>query len=687
MSTIRTLFSEPFFQALGWTLLHFIWQGALAGVLFAGANVLLRHCSSNVRYAAACSTMLLMLVLPLATCYIISAFVTGTPANRQTQASTSRLVAPLQDTETLSHWQVNAPAEVDPDAVLPPEAMRAESWAEDSFSSILPWLVLVWLAGALILSLRFLGGWAAVQRLKLRRTGPARPDWQETIARLSSRLRLSRPVRLCESALVEVPTVIGWLRPVILVPVSIWTGLGAQQTEALLAHELAHIRRHDYLVNLLQVAVETLLFYHPAVWWVSRRIRVEREHCCDDLAVAACGDVLGYARALTMLEQLRGRGSEQFAMAATGGGSLLKRIRRLVETPKAQSPRASSWLSGLVVILAVLGIFAGARSTLLSRQMSTNAWADDPHAASSSPVRREIAVTFFSLPYVRSYGDDEAEVEKMTRKLLDTIKSNSIPAVGFVGERSLFRYGEKEPRIGSLKMWLDAGLELGNQTFSHKWLYKTPLAEFQEDMLRGEAVTRQLLRERGRVPRYFLYPFLNTGPDLETKASFEKFLAERGYTFAPVTIDNMDWLFARVYDEAFERKDTETMQRVGAEYVPYMERMFEFYEKLSVDVVGYEVPQVLMLSASRLNTEYLEDLVQMLKRRNYSFVTLDAALKDKAYQQPDKYTGPVGISWLQRWAITKEMGFRKEPPLPPFMRQFDKRSDSRSDFKTSRAGY
>jgi beta-lactamase regulating signal transducer with metallopeptidase domain/peptidoglycan/xylan/chitin deacetylase (PgdA/CDA1 family) len=685
MSTIQALFSEPFFQALGWTLLHFIWQGALVGILFASLNVLLKGCSSNIRYAADCSSMLLMLVLPLATFYIISTSSNRATANQQAQGDASKWVAPVQDTASLPHWQINAPAEIDPDAVLPPEAMRSDTWAEDSFASILPWLVLIWLAGALILSLRFLGGWVAAQKLKFRRTILAARDWQEMVTRLSSRLRLTRPVRLCESALVEVPTVIGWLRPVILVPLSVLTGLCAQQVEALLAHELAHIRRHDYLVNLLQTALETLLFYHPAVWWVSRRIRVEREHCCDDLAVAACGDVLGYARALTMLEQLRGREAEQFAMAATGGGSLLKRIRRLVGTPASSSPRASSWLAGLVVMLAVLGIFAGARSTLLSRQAAINTWVD-PHSF-AGPARREVAVTFISLPYMRSYGDDEAMVEKTTRKLLDTIKSNSIPAVGFVGERTLFRYGEKEPRTTPLKMWLDAGLELGNQTFSHKWLYKTPLAEFQEDVLRGEAVTRPLLKARGRELKYFLYPFLNTGPDPETKASFEKFLAERGYTFAPVTIDNMDWLFARVYDEAFDRNDAEMMQRVSLEYVPYMEKMFEFYEKLSVDVNGYEVPQVLMLSASRLNADYLEDLVQMLKRRNYSFISLDAAMKDKAYQQPDKYTGPVGISWLQRWAITKEMGFRKEPPLPPFMRQFDKRSASRSDFKTARAGF
>jgi beta-lactamase regulating signal transducer with metallopeptidase domain/peptidoglycan/xylan/chitin deacetylase (PgdA/CDA1 family) len=679
MNTIQELLSQPFFQALGWTLLHFVWQGAFVGILFAGVNILLRRHSANTRYAAACAALLLMLVLPLATFCIIGTFSTASPSNQQTLTRTSDALVAAKTSASLSHQQVNAPAEVDPDAMLPPEAIFSETWAEDSFASLLPWLVLLWLAGALFLSLRFLGGWTSVQRLKLRRISPATHDWQETIAKLSRQLRLSKPVRLCESALVEVPTVIGWLRPVILVPLSMLTCLSAQQIEALLAHELAHIRRHDYLVNLLQTIVETLLFYHPAVWYVSRRARVEREHCCDDLAVAACGDVLGYARALTTLEQLRGRGAEQFAMAATGG-SLIKRIRRLVETPRSSSPRASLWLAGIVVILAMLGIYAGARSTLLSAQAAVSVV--DDSLLSAEPARREVAVAFISLPYTRSHPDDAVTVEKTTRKLLETIKAHGIPAIGFVGERAIFKQGEKGPRTAPLKMWLDAGLELGNQTFSHKWLYNTPLHEFQEDMLRGEAVTRQLMQERGLPLRYFLYPYLNTGPDLETKASFEKFLQERGYTFAPVTIDNMDWLFAGVYDEAMERNDAETMKRVGEEYVPYMERMFEFYEKLSVDVLGYEVPQVLMLSASKLNAVYLEDLARMLKRRNYSFVSLDAAMKDKAYQQPDKYTGPVGISWIQRWAITKGLGFRKEPPLPPFMRQFDKRTASRSDFKT-----
>src|SRR5213075_1678041 len=137
-------------------------------------------------------------------------------------------------------------------------------------------------------------------------------------------MRLRRAVKLVESAAVEVPAVISWLRPVVLLPASTLTGLAPKQIEMVLAHELAHIRRHDFLVNILQAVVETLMFYHPAVWWMSRRLRIERENCCDDLAVAVCGDALQYARALTRLEELRG--GPRIALAANGG-SLLTRVR------------------------------------------------------------------------------------------------------------------------------------------------------------------------------------------------------------------------------------------------------------------------------------------------------------------------------------------------------------------------
>lgn len=299
----------------------------------------------------------------------------------------------------------------------------------------------------------------------------------------------------------------------------------------------------------------------------------------------------------------------------------------------------------------------------------------------AQPPRREVAVTFDDLPSPQSY--DVATLRDLTSKLLKTIASNQLPVIGFVNESKLYERDEVEARTAILKMWLDAGLELGNHTYSHLRLYTTPLAKFQDDVIRGETVTKKLLAERGMKLKYFRHPTLNTGPNLETKRAFEKFLAARSYTIAPVTIDNSEWIFADVYAKAKQRGDKATMKLVADAYVPYLEEMFQFYEKLSLDVLGYEVKQTLLLHANMLNADYFDDIVRMLKRRGYAFISLEQALTDKAYSLPDNYVGPVGISWLQRWAITKGQKLRPEPGLPETMRPYDS-SASGSGFKTGK---
>jgi beta-lactamase regulating signal transducer with metallopeptidase domain len=216
---------------------------------------------------------------------------------------------------------------------------------------IFPAIVGLWMTGVGALSLRLLGGWVLARRLVRRDTRPLVGAW---IDRLKERMRMRHAVAFLESAHVEVPMVIGWLRPAILVPVAALSGLTAPELEAILAHELAHIRRHDYVVNLLQCVVEVLIFYHPATWWITRVIRREREHCCDDMAVAASCDRLTYARALAALEGLR---APAFSLSpAANGGNLLARIRRILE-PQEESMKPVRILVGLAVILAVAPIW------------------------------------------------------------------------------------------------------------------------------------------------------------------------------------------------------------------------------------------------------------------------------------------------------------------------------------------
>jgi len=278
---------------------------------------------------------------------------------------------------------------------------------------------------------------------------------------------------------------------------------------------------------------------------------------------------------------------------------------------------------------------------------------------------REVAITFDDLPGVQlaGAGCDFRVLEALNRKLLATVVAQRIPAVGMVVESRLCD-NRKGVMTGLLKMWLDAGLELGNHSFSHFDLNNTPLAKYQADVIRGESVTRKLLEERGRKIRFFRHPYLHAGKDLDTKRAFEKFLVERGYQIAPVTIDNQEWVFAEAYARALRRRDTATMQRVGTAYIDYMEQTFDFFERLSIEVVGYEIKQVLLLHDNPLNADYFDQLVQMMRKRGYTFITLEQALKDPAYRLPDDYTGPKGLSWLHRWALSKGMALKVEPREP-----------------------
>ena len=381
MNAIAALLDKPIFQALGWTLIHFIWQGALIAILYACVSMLLRRFSANVRYAAACAAMLLMLIAPA-----ITMFTMGDAAENSTASSLgSEITAGKETVATVEiSPAANLPA-VQLEAAPPPDPQPSsmKRWAQERLPRAMPWLLALWFAGVLSFSLRFAGGLVMVHRLKRTETSNNVQLWQEKVASLSNRLRVSRPVRLFESALVEVPTVIGWLRPVILLPATALTGLSAEQLEALLAHELAHIRRYDYLVNLLQTSVETLFFYHPAVWWVSAQVRQEREHCCDDLAVAACGDVLIYARALTALEQMRCPAA-QLAVAASGG-SLLVRIQRLLRGRAPAFYGFESGFAGVIALATIFTLLAGAQSALLSRSASAAVKVVDVLLSDSTP--------------------------------------------------------------------------------------------------------------------------------------------------------------------------------------------------------------------------------------------------------------------------------------------------------------
>lgn len=330
---LETLVQLPLVKAAGWALFDSLWEGAIVAAVLAGILTVTR--SARSRYAAACLGLAALLLGFGLT------FVHLLPQQRISSA-------------------IKNPIALDWNTPVGSGAISGSRQRE--LADLLPWLGPFWMAGVVIFYCKHLAGWLGARRLRHIGVCSAAGGWQERLDQMGARMRVSRPVTLFESCLAEVPVVIGHLRPVILMPVNLLAGLPAGQLELILLHELAHIRRYDYLVNMLQTAVEGLLFYHPVAWWISRIIRTEREHCCDDLAVAIGGDAHEYAVALAALEHNRWDAPE-VALAATGG-SLVKRIRRLLIHAEGPSSALTPVFSaGILMIAAAVGLTAWQATT------------------------------------------------------------------------------------------------------------------------------------------------------------------------------------------------------------------------------------------------------------------------------------------------------------------------------------
>ena len=283
--------------------------------------------------------------------------------------------------------------------------------------------------------------------------------------------------------------------------------------------------------------------------------------------------------------------------------------------------------------------------------------------------QRTIAITIDDLPVVSTRSDIENR-RKITKKILGHITKAKVPAIGFVNENKLYA-GKKrdEKQIDLLRMWINAGLELGNHTYSHRSLNQIELGEYQADILKGETITKELLAKKGKQIRYFRHPYLQTGRSLEVKAGLDEFLAKHGYTIAPISVDNGDYIFSRAYDIAFDTGDKALMKKVGDAYVPYMESKIDYWERQSTKLFGREISQTLLIHANFINSDYLDDLIAMLQRRGYKVVDLETALKDEAYKLPDTFIGAAGISWVHRWARDKgkDLIIKEEPMVPEFV--------------------
>lgn len=284
--------------------------------------------------------------------------------------------------------------------------------------------------------------------------------------------------------------------------------------------------------------------------------------------------------------------------------------------------------------------------------------------------QKQVCVTVDDLPVV-NYGNDDPEfLKEVTEKLITTFDAHSIPAIGYVNERKLYKDGRlDESNVALLEYWLEAGYELGNHTYSHHNYHKTPFNTFTEDILKGEKITRPLSEKYGMPYRFFRHPYLRIGKTQSSADSLSSFLSDQGYTESPVTIDPDDYLFAKAYHIALKKGDSLKASKVATAYLKHIEKKIQFYEEVSTKLFNRNISHTLLIHANLLNADYLGEVAQIFKKKGYTFISQEEVLKDTAYGTPVTRYGDWGMSWMDRWAMTqgKNTLLRDDPLVPEFI--------------------
>src|SRR2546423_3756734 len=300
-------------------------------------------------------------------------------------------------------------------------------------------------------------------------------------------------------------------------------------------------------------------------------------------------------------------------------------------------------------------------------------------AAHGQRTVREVALTFDDLPKAPGVSAQPGQIDQIresTARLLAAVRKHHAPAVAFVNEIRVQVKGEEPARKSLLQMWLDAGIPLGNHTFSHVNINRASLADYEADVERGDLITRPLMKAKGWDEHYFRHPFLFTGSTKDVKDGMAAYLAQHHWTVAPVTIDAVDWYFDQVYVPAREHGDQELLERLHQAYIEHSLKMFDYFENLSAQLFGRNIRHVWLLHANDINADHLDELSTALEKRGYRFITLDRALQDPAYQSKDDYMGRMGISLLHRWKLAKGMplNYESEPDPPKWVMELNKGS-------------
>lgn len=647
-------------QNLGWTLFHSIWQIVFVWIWLRLALKFAVKSSANFRYLIACAALGAAFALPCATFVWLenSNAANSNLASRTVAEQTNQLGEEILPTKNQA--ATNSNTQLTESQSNAGSLKSFENFTQDFsiyLNPILPLIAALWFGGASLFALRAIGGLRQLRRLRKDKTKPLDREQTANFKNLCERVGVWKTVEILESGLVSAPVVVGWLKPLILIPASALCGLTAQQLEAVLVHELMHVRRHDFLVNLMQTSVEIALFYHPCAWWISQEIRDLREFACDDATIKFYGEPLLYATALAQLETVRqtwrAQQSPQLVLAATGG-KLMFRIKRILHK-ETEITRASSLWSAVVA----LGLISAFATALFS-------WSDSPTVNAESNLKsKKIAIGFVSIPPADRSDNPPQDSIATAQILIEKLKSHRVPAIGFLLGASVSD-GEKlfPARAEIVRNWCDAGFEVGIGGYKHIWFYDTAFDDYVENAEKNERIAKQILAEKNLTLRYFSYPFLNTGKTVEDKTRFESWLKERGLQSIRYTFDNSEWMYSYAYDMARFDNDVELMRRIRREYTDYMAKMLVHYEAYSSEMFGRDIAQTMVLTPSRLVADTADEVFGMLEKNGYEFVSMTEAQSDAAYQTPETFANvKAGISWFERWTITQKKKLRDEPKV------------------------
>jgi peptidoglycan/xylan/chitin deacetylase (PgdA/CDA1 family) len=518
-------------------------------------------------------------------------------------------------------------------------------------------------------SFRLAGGIWELRRIRLSGEHRLAEEWSVRFREICRGLGITRSIHLVASSSVSTPIAIGIIKPLIIVPAGLFLQMDPRQLESVIAHELIHIRRHDPLINLIQTVAEAVFFYHPALWWISAQIRREREFAADAAVIGAfSGDTLVYARALANLEEIRllaDMDALPSVATAANGGNLMKRIHRILNKKTEITHANSAWSAGMACLL-----ISAVLLTLLSftPQSLVN--------AQKRGSERSLAIGFVSIPPTDRTAFAPKDADATTRLIIAKLKHHKVPALGFVTGGQIWD-GEKfyPVRANMVRMWSEAGLEVGIGNFRHIWFYQTPYDDYVSGVEKNEAVVRKLLGEKSGQLRYFSYPYLNTGKNAADRDKFEQWLSARGLRSVKYTIDNQEWMYSYAYDMARIDNDLNTMNEIRVSFLRYMDRMFDHYEGYSQQLFGRDIPQTMVLTPSRLVADTADEFFGMIRKRGYRFVRMSDALSDEAYQMPENMFGNFGNSWMERWTHAQGRPLREEPAVDPLIEKTWKERD------------